>query len=283
MGVRVCLALRLACLLGVADAAKSGQGLGDLPGEEDYIAKTLPNDLSYAAMIGDAVSARRVISFGVDVNAPDREGLTPLLRAVVAGHADVAALLLEHGADATTAGSRPDAVTPIHAAAWACRHDIYQMLRAAGADPMAPAADGFSTLHRVAWSSADTDNHTALWELMLTERHVPPATANAKDGRTALHVAAATGLSRFVSALLNATRQGPGGDAAVRQLANTQDREGRTALHQAANRTRWFEPPATISEGVSFEQITAYQFEANQGMAIMQALVRAGADGKAQA
>ena len=107
MGVRVCLALLLACLLGVADAAKSGQGLGDLPGEEDYIAKTLPNDLSYAAMIGDAVSARRVISFGVDVNAPDREGLTPLLRAVVAGHAEVAALLLEHGADPTTAGSRP--------------------------------------------------------------------------------------------------------------------------------------------------------------------------------
>ena len=69
----------------------------------------------------------------------------------------------------------------------------------------------------------------------------------------------------------------------MRQLANAQDSEGRTALHQAANRTRWFEPPATISEGVSFEQITAYQFEANQGMAIMQALVRAGADGKAQA
>ena len=156
--------------------AKSSSGIGRLPGEDHYLEKTLPNDLSYAAMLGDVTAARRVISFGVDVNGRDQEGLTPLLRAVMHGNAEVLRLLLEHGADVSIRGGEnypgEAGLIALHAAAWNGHDDIYRLLVAAGADPTARSDDGYSVLHRVAASKAGDSNHTALWELLIAERPV---------------------------------------------------------------------------------------------------------------
>lgn len=161
---------------GLVLGAKSSSGIGRLPGEDHYLEKTLPNDLSYAAMLGDVAAARRVISFGVDVNARDQEGLTPLLRAVMYENVEVLRLLLEHGADVSIRGADDypgeAGLIALHAAAWNGREDIYRLLVAAGADPTVRSHDGYSVLHRVAASQAGDSNHTALWELLITEQPV---------------------------------------------------------------------------------------------------------------
>ena len=188
-------------------------------------------------MINDIVSARRVISFGVDVNARDQEGLTPLLRAVLVGSVEIVALLLEHGADPSIAGSDDypgeKGILALHAAAATASDHTYQLLLGAGADLTVVGPDGHSVLHKVAGSGAGTANHTALWELIIAERHVALDEIGRKDGRTCLHVAAASGLGGFVDAVLAAVVD----DAERKWLVEMRDGEGRTALHYAANRT----------------------------------------------
>jgi ankyrin repeat protein len=265
-------------------SAKSSSGIGGLPGEDHYLEKTLPNDLSYAAMIGDVTSARRVISFGVDVNARDREGLTPLLRAVMFENIGVARLLLEHGANASIAGADDypggAGIIALHAAAWSGREDIYRLLVEAGADTRALSPDGYSALHRVAASSVGNANHTALWEFMTSEHHVPLDSVSEMDGKSCLHLAAATGVVKFIDAVLEEVGRSSGGDdnEAVAWLVNLQDSGGRTALHIAANRTVYFEPPDVINENITINMITKMAFESQMGMNIMQSLSRGGAD-----
>lgn len=217
--------------------AKSSSGIGGLPGEDYYVEKTLPNDLSYAAMIGDVSSARRVISFGVDVNARDKEGLTPLLRAVMYGNIEVLRLLLEHGADASIRGADDypgeAGLIAVHAAAWAGREDIYSLLLDGGADPTVLSTNGYSVLHRVGASKADGANHTALWELIIAGGHSALDAVAESDGKTCLHLAAATGMVKFVDAVLAAIED----ETDRKRLVNLPDEEGQTALHIAANRT----------------------------------------------
>ena len=225
--------IRLDSVLG----AKSSSGIGGLPGEDHYIQKTLPNDLSYAAMLGDVAAARRVISFGVDVNARDQEGLTPLLRAVMYENIEVLQLLLEHGADASMQGADDypgeAGLIALHAAAWTGREDVYRLLLDAGADPTLLSHDGYSVLHRVAASKAGDKNHTALWQHLIAERPVALDTVTETDAKSCLHLAAATGVAKFIDDVLAAISDETGRS----QLVNLPDKDGRTALHIAANRT----------------------------------------------
>jgi peptidoglycan/LPS O-acetylase OafA/YrhL len=56
--------------------------------------------LAWAAMLGDADSAKLLLDGGASVKTTSRDGSTPLHSAAFLGRANVVALLLEHGADA---------------------------------------------------------------------------------------------------------------------------------------------------------------------------------------
>src|SRR4026208_2510202 len=67
-----------------------------------------------AAHKGDLGEAPRAIEKGADVNAADKDGITPLYRAAEKGHQDTVALLLDKGADVKQ--MTMDGATPLHIA-----------------------------------------------------------------------------------------------------------------------------------------------------------------------
>jgi ankyrin repeat protein len=84
-------------------------------------------------------SARILVKGGADVNDAQPDGLSALVLAAHSGHGDVAALLLEHGADANAAGT---GYTALHAAILRSDLALVKALVAHGADPNARIAKG---------------------------------------------------------------------------------------------------------------------------------------------
>ena len=70
---------------------------------------------------------------GADVNARDNYAQTPLYEAVQLGHKDVAALLIQNGAD-VNAKTYHDGPTPLHWAAYLGHKDLVALLMENGAD-----------------------------------------------------------------------------------------------------------------------------------------------------
>ncbi len=103
--------------------------------------------LSSAAKQGKADLAKDVIGQGIDVDAVDKAGWTPLMHAAFAGDLTMVDLLLEAGADpSATAG---DGATPILAAVNGNKADSSRILESlvhAGADPDAKDRKGYSPL-----------------------------------------------------------------------------------------------------------------------------------------
>ena len=228
-------------------AARTAPGAGTLPGEGDYLEHVLPNDLSWAAQIGDTASMKSVISFGVNVSALDREGLTSLMRAVHGGFQECVQTLLDAGASIAGAQA-PHGFPVLHAAAYHARPDIYQQLLGHGADPFELGPDNYSVLHRVGWSAGD-ENTTKLWEFILAEGQPAATVVNPANNRSALHLAAMYGVDAFVHALLErvAADDSGGSTMRLREFLDLQDVDGMTALHVAANRTMYHEPPSSVS------------------------------------
>jgi len=59
-----------------------------------------------AASAGDIKLVKRLLTAGADVNALDKESLTPLMYAVQAGHSEAMDLLLASGADINRVGQK---------------------------------------------------------------------------------------------------------------------------------------------------------------------------------
>ena len=70
------------------------------------------------------------------------DDLRPLHLASYHGHAEVARLLLEHGADPVLKAR--DSYTPLHYAVFCGKHDVARALITAGADPLVPDLEGAS-------------------------------------------------------------------------------------------------------------------------------------------
>jgi len=106
--------------------------------------------LNGAAIMGDMAEVKRLVEQqGVDVNARDARGDTPLINAAIGGRTKIVRYLLDRGADVNLPGGRKaDVKSPLTAAAMGGNAGIVQMMVEAGADLdyELPHAPGYTAL-----------------------------------------------------------------------------------------------------------------------------------------
>jgi ankyrin repeat protein len=169
--------------------------------------------LWHAVKGGRAADVEALLQAGVDVNKADKDGFSPLS---VAASAQIATMLIEHGAD-LNAANRFGATALLYAARQGCA-DVVEVLLQAGADVNKADENGFAPLSVAA---------TAVIATMLIERGADVNAAN-KLGHTALLIAGRKGRADVVKALVQA-----GADL------NKADMSGRLPLTVAADEGLW--------------------------------------------
>jgi len=97
-----------------------------------------------AAGEGNIEAVKQHLAAGVDVNAKDGGGYTPLHYAVGEGHKEIAELLIEKGADMDAKNEAE--LTSLHYAAFTGRKEVAELLIANGADVNAKEEDGETPL-----------------------------------------------------------------------------------------------------------------------------------------
>lgn len=130
----------------------------------------------------------------IDTHAAD--GFTPLALACFFGNADVAAYLVDQGANVNLAATNPMRVAPMHAAVAARQPGIVRMLLAAGADANQPQQQGWRPLHGAA-QNGDEESVKLLLE------HGADRMLRADNNQTAADLAMLKG-NAAVTALLEA-------------------------------------------------------------------------------
>jgi len=92
-------------------------------------------DIWTAAAQGNIESVKRHLGTGVDVNAKNKAGMTPLHYASMMGHKEVARLLITNGADVKAKSQFQNfGETPLHHAASGGHGEIVELLITKGAD-----------------------------------------------------------------------------------------------------------------------------------------------------
>ena len=119
---------------------------------------------------------------GPPINGYSADGWTPLHLAAFFGHAKIAELLLERGADATARSKNGNGNTPLHAALAGNHKFVAAVLMGAGADVNAADAQGWRPLHL----AAANNNVDAMKQLIAQGGDVHAANGEAK---TALSIA----------------------------------------------------------------------------------------------
>lgn len=99
-----------------------------------------------AASFGSLDKLQGFVKTGTDANAKDKDGQTPLLRAVTGGHIEAVGFLIDNGADVNT-GDKQDYV-PLMYALWATDSNMVRLLLDKGADVDAKdTPSGYTSLH----------------------------------------------------------------------------------------------------------------------------------------
>ncbi|RDD34702.1 Ankyrin repeat domain protein [Wolbachia endosymbiont of Cylisticus convexus] len=194
----------------------------------------------------------RLISQGVNVNARDQRGFTPLCYSVLSDYQDIAELLLQHRAsvDAKSTGAETKGNTPLHFALGRSSHNMIKLLLQYGADVNARDHTGNSSLHY----AASDGSHQDIVKLLL--QHGAIIDARNRENNTPLHIAVNRDHEDTVSLLLQyrADADAKGGDKGYTPLylaagrghksiaklflehgadVNAATSEGRTPLHAA--------------------------------------------------
>lgn len=144
-------------------------------------------DVFEAAALGYVDRLRqRLVDSAEAVTAFSPDGFTALHLAAFFGKAEVARLLLEHGARVDVYTRNPFANQPLHAAAAGRHIEVCRILLAAGADVNATQRGGFTPLHEAA-QQGDVE----MTELFLSADADPDLVTDA--GATAADLASAAG------------------------------------------------------------------------------------------
>jgi ankyrin repeat protein len=119
-----------------------------------------------AAKSGDAARVGELLAGdGALVNARDKDGSTPLHCAAWKGHVEVAAVLLDAGADLNARSQNEHyGDTPLHAAAHGNQRAVAELLIARGADARAVSCNGRTPLQ-------ETEIHGATAVARLLREH----------------------------------------------------------------------------------------------------------------
>lgn len=157
-------------------------------GRADLMVKVIENEseglnrspLHIAAGLGDARKIKALIDQGEDINTCDKEGLTPLLMALLENRLDVVDLLLEHNIDVNIPDK--DGTLPISVAAGLGKAAIVSKLIAKGSKINHQEKDGCSPLHY-----ACHQGHEEIIKMLLA--HGADANAEDHNGLTPLEYA----------------------------------------------------------------------------------------------
>jgi uncharacterized protein len=139
-------------------------------------------DFFEACALGDAVRASDLASGDAAlVNQHSGDGFTGLGYACFFGHAGLAKLLLDSGADVNLAARNGLAVSPLHSAVARDDASLVELLLARGANPNAHEGSGMTPLH----TAAGHGNRDVIAMLRAAGARAIPA----KDGRTPADIA----------------------------------------------------------------------------------------------
>lgn len=172
-------------------------------------------EIHEASRDGQIENVKQLLILGVDVNAKDKDGRTPLFYAAFKSNIALHKLLIAKGADVNA--KDVDGHTPLHEAAFKDNIEAAKLLIAKGADINAKDKDGRTPLHR----STRHDN-TELAKMLIAKG----ADVNAKDkyGYTPLYMTTDSGYIEFTKLLIT-----KGADV------NIKDKDEWTPLHWAAS------------------------------------------------
>src|SRR5215471_12924453 len=109
--------------------------------------------LMWAAAEGNVAAVEMLIEFGADLHAVSKGGFTPLMFAVREGQSGVVKALLKAGAsveETLQAPSRQAGTSAMSLAVANAHYELAAMLLDAGADPNA-AGQGWTALHTITW------------------------------------------------------------------------------------------------------------------------------------
>jgi hypothetical protein len=130
----------------------------------------------------DMASMKRMLDAGLDPNAHDSAGYTPLIAAARAGHAEMIRLLTSRGADPNLRDAAVNAWTPLLHAIHKSQPAAIATLLDAGADPNATDTSGTTPLMMAAGYG-----DTAIVKILLAHNANPRIATT--DGLTALDLA----------------------------------------------------------------------------------------------
>lgn len=193
-----------------------------------------------AAERGDVQAVVRLIEEGGDINATQGDGMSALHWAAYNADAELAELLLGHGA-AVEGRTRLGSYSPLHLAARSGRSEVVELLLAAGADPGATTTSrGAQALH----FAAETDNVRAIEALL--EAGVDVDVREGAWEQTPLMFASSYGRTAAVQTLLAA-----GADpAATSRVENIIERAMRDRMAEQRRTARMRGEPDPFPDGL---------------------------------